>query len=40
MSNLPFPLPELAEKLYLTSSDDEYDNITKYHLLEKESLLY
>ena len=37
MSNMPFPFPEVAEKLYITSSYDEYDNITKYHLLKKES---
>ena len=38
MSKLPFPFPELARSLYIASSFNEFDNITKYHVLEKESL--
>ena len=38
MFKLPYPYPELAEKFfYITSSYDEFFNITKYQLLEKES---
>ena len=40
MSRLPYPFPELAEKLYIPSSYDELYNITKYDLLEKEGYLY
>ena len=40
MSKLPYPFPQLAERTYITSSWDEFDNITKYHLLEEESFLY
>ena len=41
MSKLPDPFPELAEKFfYITSSYDEFFNITKYQLLEKESYLH
>ena len=40
MSKLPFPFRDLAERIYITSSWDEFDNITKYHLLEEESFLY
>ena len=36
MFKLPYPFPELAEKLYIPSSYDEQDNITKYKLLKKE----
>ena len=39
MSKLPYPFPQLAERTYITSSWDEFDNITKYHLLEKEFFL-
>ena len=40
MFKLPDPFPELAEKFfYITSSYDEFFNITKYQLLEKESYL-
>ena len=36
MSNLPYPFPELAERMYITNSDEEFDNITKYHVLDME----
>ena len=36
MSILPYPNPELAERMYITSSWDEFHNITKYQLLKKE----
>ena len=40
MLNLPAPFPELAERnFYIPSSWDEFDNITKYHVLEKGSVL-
>ena len=35
MSEMPHPYPELAKKMILTSSEDEYHNIT-YELIEKE----
>ena len=39
MLNLPAPFPELAERnFYIPSSWDEFDNITKYHVLEKGSI--
>ena len=38
MSNMLSPYPKLAERIYITNSYQEFDNITKYHLLEKESL--
>ena len=37
MSKLPDPFPELAERMFITSSYDEFDNITKYRLLNKVS---
>ena len=37
MSKLFSPFPELAEKLYIPSSYDEMDNITRLNLLDKES---
>ena len=37
MLNLPSPYPELAKRIYFTSSWEEFDNITYYDLLEKES---
>ena len=40
MSKLPYPYPELAEKFYIPSSFDEFDNITKYQVLEKVSYLH
>ena len=40
MSNMLPPYPELAERIYITSSYQEFDNITKYYLLEKESVSY
>ena len=40
MSTLPFPFPELAERIYISNSYDEFDNITKYDLLDKESYFY
>ena len=40
MSELSYPFPELAEKLYITSSYEEYKNITKYYVLKKESFFY
>ena len=40
MSKLPFPFPEMAEKSYITSSNDEFYNMTKFHALEKESFFY
>ena len=39
MSKLPPPFPELAEGMYIPSSEAELDNITKYELLEKESFI-
>ena len=40
MFKLPYPYPELAEKFFnIPSSDDEFWNITKYQLLEKETYL-
>merc|ERR1712079_768229 len=40
MSKLPHPFPELAERTYITNSYDEFDNITIYRLLGKESFFY
>ena len=40
ISTLPYPYPELAEKMYITSSWVEFKNITKYQLLKKESFFY
>ena len=40
MSTLPFPYTELAERLYIATSSDDFDNITKNHLLGKESFLF
>ena len=40
MSTMPSPYPELAERIYITSSWEEFDNITKYFLLEKESFFF
>ena len=40
MSKLPHPFPELAEKIYISNSYDEFDNITKHDLLDKESFFY
>ena len=40
MLKLPFPFPELAEKSYITSSNDEFYNMTKINVLEKESFFY
>ena len=40
MLKLPFPFPVLAETMYITSSSDEYHNISKYNVLEKESFFY
>ena len=37
MSKLSSPFPELAEKLYIPSSYDERDSITRHDLLDKES---
>ena len=39
LSKLPNPFPELAERMYITSSYDEFDNISKYQMLKKESFL-
>ena len=38
MSKLPSPFPDLAERSYIPSSWWEYDNISEYDVLEKESL--
>ena len=35
MSTMPSPYPELAEQIYITSSWEEFDNITKYLLLKQ-----
>ena len=35
MSKMPSPYPELAERIYIASSWEEFDNITKYDLVEK-----
>ena len=40
MSNLPFPYPELAQRMYITSSRTEHGNITKYYVLQKESYMH
>ena len=40
LSMLPYPYPELAKRTYITSSYDEFDNITKYHVLEEESFFF
>ena len=37
MSKLPPPYPELAERSYITDYWDEFDNISEYDVLEKES---
>ena len=37
MSKLPLPFPELAEGMYIASSNAELDNITRHELLEEES---
>ena len=39
MSKLPYPFPELAERMYITSSYDEFDNFTKYYALKEERSL-
>ena len=36
MSQMPSPYPELAKKMYITSSWEELDNMTKHDVLEKE----
>ena len=38
LSLMPSPYPELADKLYLPSSWDEYDNMTYNFTLEKGSI--
>ena len=43
MTTMHFPYPELAEGTYITpnpasSFDNEYNNLTKHDLLEKESV--
>ena len=38
MSKMHSPYPEIAERAHITSSWEEFDNFTKYHLLEKEIL--
>ena len=40
MLKLPFPFSVLAETMYIPSSDDEYHNVSKYYVLEKESFFY
>ena len=35
MSKMPSPYPELAERIYIASSWEEFNNITKYDLVEK-----
>ena len=40
MSKLPHPYTELAKRTYITNSYDEFDNITIYRLLGKESFFY
>ena len=37
MSKLPSPYQELAERIYTPESWDEFDQITEYDVLEKES---
>ena len=37
MSKLPSPYQELAERIYTPESWDEFDKITEYDVLEKES---
>ena len=37
MSKLSYPFPKLAENYYITNSWDEFNNITKYYVLEKDS---
>ena len=38
MSKLPSPYPELAERSYIPGSLNEFEQITEYDVLEKESL--
>ena len=38
LSLMPSPYPELADKLYLPSSWDEYDNMTYNFTLDKGSI--
>ena len=38
MSRLPSPYPELAERSYIPGSLNEFEQITEYDVLEKESL--
>ena len=40
MSKLPYPYPELTDFFYIPSSYDEFFNITKYQVLEKESYIH
>ena len=41
MSNLHPPYPELSEqRFYIPNSWEEFNNLTKYHLLEKESVSF
>lgn len=40
MLKLPFPFSVLAETMYIPSSYDEYHNVSKYYVLEKESFFY
>ena len=37
MSKLPSPFPDLAERSYIPSSWDEFENISDYDVLEKVS---
>ena len=37
MSRFPHPYPELAERSYVADSFREFDNISEYDVLEKES---
>ena len=38
MSKLSYPFPKLAENYFITNSWDEFNNITKYYVLEKDSV--
>ena len=38
--DMPYPYPEIANKTYIASSRDEFDNMTKYYILEKGSIQF
>ena len=38
--DMPYPYPEIANSTYIASSQDEFDNMTKYYILEKGSIQF